>query len=302
VRVAIAGLGLIGGSAGLAWRAAGHTVLGYARRPETRRLARERGAVDEATDTLAGLAGAEVVVLAPPVLAVRDLLAALVPWLTPGTVVTDVASTKRCVERWAADLLPPGVAFVGGHPMAGKETAGLEHAAGDLFRDRTWCVVPPAGAPGEAVRTVTRLALDAGARPLLLDAVEHDRAVAATSHLTFMVAAALCETVVAGEHFREQAAVAGSGLRDTTRLASGDPLMHRDICLTNRDFLVQALEAYAARIGAVTALLRRLPEPEAYPGAGAAPARAVADLERYFDDLKVARDEWLSRPPPDGPA
>jgi prephenate dehydrogenase len=298
VRVAIAGLGLIGGSAALAWRAAGHTVLGYARRPETRRLALERGAVDDVSDTLAGLAGAEVVVLAPPVLAVRELMVGLAPWLSPGAVVTDVASTKRCIERWAADLLPPGVAFVGGHPMAGKETAGLEHADGALFRERTWCVVPPAGVAGEAVRAVTRLALDAGSRPLLLGAEEHDRAVAATSHLTFMAATALCETVVAGEHFREQAPVAGSGLRDTTRLASGDPLMHRDICLTNRDFLVQALEAYAERLGAVTALLRRLPGPETFPGPAAAGASgdAVADLERYFDNLKVARDEWLSRP------
>jgi prephenate dehydrogenase len=298
VRVAIAGLGLIGGSAGIAWRAAGHTVVGYARRPETRRLALERGAVDEVSETLAGLAGAEVVVLAPPVLAVRELLAGLAPWLSPGAVVTDVASTKRCIERWAAELLPPGVAFVGGHPMAGKETAGLEHADGALFRDRTWCVVPPAGVDGAAVRAVTRLALDAGSRPLPLGAEEHDRAVAATSHLTFVVATALCETVVAGEHFREQAPVAGSGLRDTTRLASGDPLMHRDICLTNRDFLVKALEAYAERLGAVTALLRRLPGPEAFPGPAAAGVAgdAVADLERYFDNLKVARDEWLSRP------
>lgn len=301
MRVAIAGLGLIGGSAGIAWRAAGHTVVGYARRAETRRLALERGAVDEAPETLDAIAGAAVVVLAAPVLAVRDLLARLAPRLVPGTVVTDVASTKRCVERWAGELLPPGVAYVGGHPMAGKETAGIEYADGDLFRERTWCVVPPAGAPGEAVQAVTRLALDAGSRPLLMDAVEHDRAVAATSHLTFMAAAALCETVVAGEHFREQAAVAGSGLRDTTRLASGDPLMHRDICLTNRDFLVQALETFAERIGAVTALLRSQPPPEAITGGPADPP-AAAGLERYFVDLKVARDEWLSRPVPDRPA
>jgi prephenate dehydrogenase len=285
VRVAIAGLGLIGGSAGLAWRAAGHTVVGYARRPETRRLALELGAADETPETLAGAARADVVVLAPPVLAVRDLMGALAPLLAPGTVVTDVASTKRCVERWAADLLPPGVAFVGGHPMAGKETAGIEHADGALFRARTWCVVPPPGADPAAVDVVRRLALDAGARPLRLEAATHDRAVAATSHLPFMAAAALCETVVAGDDFPRLAPVAGTGLRDATRLASGDPLMHRDICLTNRDFLVQSLEAYAARLAAAADLLRRLPEPD-----------ATTELERYFAGLKGARDAWLATP------
>ncbi len=288
LRVAILGLGLIGGSAGLAWRAAGHTVVGYARRPATGRRALEMGAADEAVATLAQATDADVVVLALPVLAIRQLMRDLSPLLRPGTVVTDVASTKRHVERWARQLLPPHAPFVGGHPMAGKETAGIEHADGSLFRGRTWCIVPPEGADAAAVERVTRLAREAGARPLQIGAADHDRAVAVTSHLSFMTSVTLCQAVVAREDFRRVAPVAGTGLRDTTRLASGDPLMHRDICLTNRDFLVHELETFGARVAEVTDLIRRLPDPEAAPG-----DPAVDRLERLFAELKTARDAWL---------
>jgi prephenate dehydrogenase len=293
VRVAIVGLGLIGGSAGIAWREAGHSVIGYARRPETRRLARELGAADETPEDLAGAAEAEVVVLAPPVLAVRDLLAQLAPHLTPGTVVTDVASTKRCVEAWAARFLPLGVAYIGGHPMAGKEQAGIEHADGRLFQGRTWCIVPPPGADPGAEEVVRRLAEDAGSRTVRLGALEHDRAVAATSHLPFVASALLAQSVVARPEFPHLAPVAGSGLRDTTRLASGDPLMHRDICLTNRDFLVRELERYAAHLAAATDLLRRLPDPDDLPAAPVEGSGPVAELGRTFAGLKEARDAWL---------
>src|SRR4029079_19650582 len=107
-----------------------------------------------------------------------------------------------------------------------------------------------------------KLAKDTGARTLEIGAVEHDRAVAATSHLPFMVSAALCDAVVTRDDFRRLPPVAGTGLRDLTRLASGDALMHRDICLTNRAALIGELEAFAVRLAEVTDLLRRLPEPE----------------------------------------
>jgi prephenate dehydrogenase len=264
-------------------------VAGFARRIETRRQAIELGAVDTAPATLAAtLEGAAVVVLAPPVLAIRDLLRQAGPLLSPGTIVTDVASTKGDVERWAAELLPPGIDFVGGHPMAGKETAGIEFADGDLFRGRTWCIVPPAGVDPLAVARVTELARDTGARTLEIAAGEHDRAVAATSHLPFMVSAALCDAVVTRDDFRRLLPVAGTGLRDLTRLASGDALMHRDICLTNRAALIGEMEAFAVRLAEVTDLLRRLPEPEDAAGDG-----AVDELQRLFLDLKDARDAWL---------
>lgn len=290
MRIAIIGLGLIGGSAGLAWRAAGHTVAGYARRAATAHRALARGAIDEIVPTLPEAARAEVVLLAPPVLAIRELLAHLAPHLAPGTIVTDVASTKQCVEQWARQLLPPGVRFVGGHPMAGKETAGIEHAEAALFRGRTWCLVPPPAADPGAVEVIRRLALDAGACPLLINAAEHDRAVAATSHLPFTASAALCRAVIAQPGFAALAPVAASGLRDVTRLASGDPLMHRDICLTNRDNLVRELEAYADHVRELADLIRHLPEPEA-----AEQSEVTARLEALLVAAKQARDAWLAQ-------
>jgi prephenate dehydrogenase len=283
-------LGLIGGSAGLAWRAAGHTVVGYARRADTRHHARALGAADETPELLAGAARADVVVLAAPVLAIRQLLIDLAPHLAPGAIVSDAASTKLAVERWARRFLPPHVHFVGGHPMAGKEAAGIDHADGALFRGRTWCIVPPAGADEQAVEVVTRLAADTGAKPLRIGAAEHDRAVAATSHLPFMAAAALCLSVVAQPRFAAIAAVAGTGLRDTTRLASGDPRMHRDICLTNRDNLLVELEQLSARLAEAADLLRQLPEPDI-----ADDQAALGHLEALFVRLKQARDAWLER-------
>jgi prephenate dehydrogenase len=291
VRISIVGLGLIGGSAGMAWRAAGHHVVGYARRAVSGQRARELGAIDEIAPTLGAAADVEVAVLAPPVLAIRPLMEQLAPYLRPGAIVTDVASTKRAVERWAAHVLPAHVQFVGGHPMAGKETAGIEHADGALFRHRTWCIVPPPNAEEDAVRRVTALADDTGARTLLLDSVAHDRAVAAVSHLPFMAAIAMAQCVIERDDFASLGAVAGTGLRDMTRLASGDALMHRDICATNRDYLVGELERYAEQVAALANLLRQLPGPNEPMADGP----ALAELAERFARLKAARDGWLAR-------
>ena len=219
----------------------------------------------------------------------RGLLADLAPHLAPGAIVTDAASTKADVERWALELLPSHVHWVGGHPMAGKETAGLEHAVSALFQGRTWCIVPPSNADSEAVRRVTQLAIDTGARPLELDAQSHDRAVAAVSHLPFTAAAALAASVITREDFGAHAAIAGTGLRDMTRLASGDPVMHRDICLTNRDNLVRELEQYVEQLQHAISLLRAAPAPDEAEG-----HPATADLGAYFEHLKERRDAWLA--------
>ena len=272
-------------------RAAGHVVIGYARRQETRALAISCGAADVTPGSLAETVQADVVLLAPPVLAMKSLLAEIAPHLAPGTVVTDAASTKADPERWALGALPHGVHWVGSHPMAGKETAGLEHADSNLFRDRTWCIVPPPNADAEAVASVTRLAQDTGARTMQIDAAEHDRAVAAVSHLPFTAAAALAQSVIARETFALVAPVAGTGLRDMTRLASGDAVMHRDIVLTNRDNLVHELEQYALAIQEAIALLRRLPSPDDVEGDPAA-----AELGDWFAGLRDARDTRLARP------
>lgn len=244
--------------------------------------------VDTIAPGLGRAAEADVVLLAPPVTSIKLLLAGLAPHLASGTVVTDAASTKVDVERWAQETLPAGVSWVGGHPMAGKETAGIDHADGNLFKGRTWCIVPPKDANAGAIETVTSLALATGARPLMVDAQTHDRAVAAVSHLPFTVAAVIAASVVDHETFPVHAPIAGTGLRDMTRLASGDATMHRDICLTNRDNLIQELERFSVHLGGVIDLLRRQPDADHAEGDPAA-----AELGDYFQRLKQARDAWL---------
>lgn len=229
--------------------------------------------------------------LAPPVLAMRAMLEEVAPHLQDGCVVTDVASTKVDVERWALNLLPSHAHWVGGHPMAGKETAGLEHADAALFRDRMWCIVPPPNATEPAVALITDLARATGARTMTIDAATHDQAVAAVSHLPFMAATAIAHSVIQREQFGSFSQIAGTGLRDMTRLASGDAVMHRDICLTNRDNVVRELERYVALLNEAIDLLRH--QPAADGAAADSGARAVRALEAYFLAPKRVRDAWL---------
>lgn len=262
--------------------------MGYSRREETCRRALDLGAVDTTAADLEQAAEADVVLLAPPVTTIKRLLADLAPHLAPETIVTDAASTKADVERWAQETLPAGVHWVGSHPMAGKETAGIDHADGNLFKGRTWCIVPPEAASAAAVEAVTTLASATGARTLTVDAQTHDRAVAAVSHLPFTVAAVIAASVIGQETFPAYAQIAGTGLRDMTRLASGDAIMHRDICLTNRDNLVQELERFSDHLHRTIDLLRRLPDADHTDG-----DPASAELGDYFQGLKQARDAWL---------
>ncbi|HYM15733.1 MAG TPA: prephenate dehydrogenase/arogenate dehydrogenase family protein, partial [Dehalococcoidia bacterium] len=168
----------------------------------------------------------------------------IAPELAADAVVTDVCSTKGEVARWAKELLPAGVHFVGGHPMAGKETAGIDAADADLFRDKAWVIAPSADASEGAVATVIGLAQLAGAVPVFMDAREHDSYVAAISHLPLLLSSALFSVAFNSAAWPELARLASSGFRDTTRLASGSPEMSHDIMLTNRENVVHWLDRY----------------------------------------------------------
>ncbi len=288
-RVSVVGLGLIGASAAAAWKQAGHSVVGWGPRSITRHAARDRALVDEAPDTLAeAVSGVDVVVLAPPVLAIRQLLRDIAPHLAAGTVVTDVASTKSSVEEWALDILPANVEWVGGHPMAGRETAGLEHADSTLFRNRVWVVAPSISASDASVGRVVRLATDAGSKVIKMSAHDHDIAVAHVSHVPFMISTALSEAVIGNSRFGDWAPVAATGLRDITRLASGDATMHRDICVTNRDNIAKGLEDVSAVLADLARQVRGLPEPATALGSA-----ELNVLDQTFRRIKHDRDGWV---------
>lgn len=289
LRIAVLGLGLIGGSCAQAWRTAGHHLTGWSRRASTVEAAVARGIVDQGAATAQdAVRGAEVVVLAPPVLSFRPLLTDIAPALRTGAIVTDVASTKAAPERWATAALPPHARWVGSHPMAGREVSGLDHVDPDLFRGRTWVVVPPADADPDAVATVSHLGRALGSRVIEMTADAHDEAVANVSHLPFVASTVLSQAVIGDVRFDAWSCVAATGLRDLTRLASGDALMHRDICVTNRDRIAAAMDRFAEVFASMAANLRALPEPEDAEGSD-----PMAAIEAAFVLAKSDRDAWL---------
>lgn len=255
-RVAVLGLGLLGGSVALAVRRAGLAgrVVGVSRRAETVQRALEAGAVDEASTSPASLIpGADLVVLATPLEVTAQALGDAVPHLDEGALVTDVGSVKGAIAEQLPGLLPRGVAFVGAHPMAGSHHRGVEHAREDLF-DGAACVLTPTPATsGEALAQVRAFWEGLGAHVLERSPGEHDRQVAWVSHvphaLAFAFARAL-EGAPAGS-----GALAGAGFRDFTRIARADPEIWADILATNRKQVVGPLRSVAESIEDLVRLL-----------------------------------------------
>jgi prephenate dehydrogenase len=245
--VAIVGLGLIGGSLGIALRErrlAGR-VIGIPRRRETIAEALSVGAIDEGTLDLDGAAEADLVVLAPPVLSIPPLVEAMAPHLRPGALVTDVGSTKGMLMRAIRPLLPPEADFVGGHPMAGSEKGGVLAARGSLFEGAVYVLTRDEQTRPENVERLAVLVRRLGATPVEMEPDLHDDAVARISHLPHVVAAALAETAGSGQVPSEvlRLLVAG-GFKSTTRIAASPPETWRDICLTNREAILQALDGF----------------------------------------------------------
>jgi prephenate dehydrogenase len=248
-RIAIVGLGLVGGSIALAarqrWPKA--LVIGVDR-GSVLEQAVTRHAIDVAAEELMIVSEAELVILAAPVQANLEALASLPEWIQGEAVVTDVGSTKRAVVE-AARTLPPRLIFVGGHPLAGAARSGLEYARADLFEKRPWIFTPDGGA--EALEKLMRFVEGLGAQPTILEsAAAHDRLLAFLSHLPQLTASALMSVV--GERAGEEGlALAGRGLVDTTRLASSPSSIWRDICATNADEIGDALDRLIASLSAL---------------------------------------------------
>jgi prephenate dehydrogenase len=254
INITIIGMGLIGASLGMAIREApekdaplGPTVVtGYDQNRRATGEARGRLAIDrEARSLEDALHNAQLVIVAVPVQAIQPVFNQLAPLLPNGAVVTDVASTKAQVLEWARDLLPATVEFIGGHPMAGKELSGVAAADSELFKGAIYCLTPSVRARQSAINLVETMVAQIHAKVYYIDAAEHDAYVAGVSHLPFMLSTALADLVSRSPGWKEMAPLAASGFRDMSRLASGDPEMHRDICMTNRAALARWMEETA---------------------------------------------------------
>jgi len=238
----------MGGSLALALKrswGAQTQIAGCSRRPETVDKARKLGIIDAGAENPEyAVKEADLVIIATPVMAIKDILKEISSGLKPDCVVTDAGSTKTKVMEWAEEYLPGGISFIGGHPMAGRETSGIDEADADLFHNCVYCLTPAPDATGEAILTLQGMVEAIGARPMLIDARAHDELVAGVSHLPMMLSAAFVAATTESPLWSEMAKIAAGGYRDLSRLASGNPEMNRDICLTNRDQIILWLDRY----------------------------------------------------------
>jgi prephenate dehydrogenase len=244
-RIAIVGVGLIGGSIALAARRLWPAVhLAGIDTADVVVEATRRQLIDEGSSELHAVADAELIVLAAPVAQNLSLLAQLERYVAGGVVVTDTGSTKRDIVHAAADL-PPRFSFIGGHPLGGAAVGGLQHARADLFERRPWILTPSPTAGSSEVARLAGFVTALGSRCAVMDAAEHDRVLAVISHLPQLTASALMQVVgsVAGS---DGLALAGGGLVDTTRLASSPSRIWCDIAASNADEIAPAIDALIA--------------------------------------------------------
>ncbi len=290
-RIAIIGMGLIGTSLGQAIRVANAKtaplgaveVIGFDTNTAHLKEARGRLAIDKIATSLAdAVKEAHLVIVAVPAQLIPDVFTQMAPHLLQGAIVTDVTSTKEVVAQWAAAHLPETVIFVGGHPMAGRETSGPTSAKADLFKDAMYCLCPTSKTPGEAIAVCEALVEQIGAKAYFMDVVEHDAYVAGISHLPFVTAAMLVDIPSSVPSWREMSALAAGGFRDSTRLASGDVTMHRDIVMTNRTALVRWMDAAIERMSEIRDAIHDGDE---------------TTITAYFQHAKDVRDEWMKQKP-----
>ncbi len=281
--LAVIGVGLIGGSFALGLRRAGAvtTVVGFDRDGAALERAAAMGVIDEAAGSASEAArGADLVVVAVPVRAIGPVLHDVALAMHPGVVVTDVGSTKADVVRTARDELRERFArFVPGHPIAGRETSGVESATADLFRGARVVVTPAPETAADALEMVRGAWEAVGGRVVSADAEAHDRIFAAVSHLPHMLSFALVSEIAARENAPELLAFAAGGFRDFTRIAASSPEMWRDVALQNRVALAAEIDRYQAQL----AVFRELIERGDGPG-----------LERLMSEARAARHAWAT--------
>lgn len=281
-RMAIIGVGLIGGSLARVLREQGEVggIVGVGRGEANLRRAVELGVVDSfTTDPCEGVRDADLVFLAVPVCSIAAMVERIAPFLAPGCVVTDGGSVKEGIVPPCEQLMPAGTHFVGGHPIAGTECSGVEASFATLYRGKRCILTPTERTDRDALAKVARMWEIAGSEVVLMDVVKHDRVVAAISHLPHMVAYSLVNAVEGYDRFDESILkYSAGGFRDFTRIASSDPAMWRDIALMNRDAILEMMDFFSRYFAELRTLV------EKGDGEG---------MRRFFEESKQSRDAIL---------
>jgi prephenate dehydrogenase len=303
-QVTLIGLGTVGNSLGLALRRYASapenrtqrfTVVGYDPDVDLMQQAqRKHQSVDRtAWDIASAVQEAAFVVITLPTRQVRQALADMAPHLAEGAIISDTASTKGIVLRWAAELLPPTASFVGGHPLPKRVPSGLalevdDVASADMFQGGVYCIMPLPSASEAAVNQVISLATLLGAQPYFVDPLEHDSFMAAVMHLPSLMGAALMQTTAGSAVWRELGALAGGVFRDVSRPAAFDPAQARDALIANREPLLHWLDRYMTTLADLRAALAEVTDPN--PETAAA---AEQQLEDALTTAHKARADWL---------
>lgn len=280
--LAIVGVGLIGGSFSQALRQTGclRRVLGVGRQPASLQTAMDLGLIDEVVDAQVAAAQADLVMLAMPVGAMRQVLGTMAPFLGKLTVLTDAGSTKMDVVQAAREALGDRVGqFVPGHPIAGAETSGPQSARASLYQGKQIVLTPLAENPPAAVALVTHAWEACGASVRTMTALEHDQVLGSVSHLPHLLSAIYMAQVAGADNAALRLDMAGSGFRDFTRIAAGSPEMWRDIVLSNAQVLRTEMHAVRKLMDDVDDALSR---------------GDIAALESLFEVAAGARRAWQS--------
>jgi len=283
--IAIVGLGLVGSSIGMALRKEGLTsaVVGHDVDRNVNNLAKKRGAVDRTNwNLISACDEADMVILSMPVGGIEETLRVIGPELRPGCVVVDTATVKRPVLAWAEKYLPESVHFVGANPILSTSSdgqGGVEAARADLFQGGLFGIVPGPRTNEDAIKLATDLVYVLGAKPLFLDADEHDGLMAAVEHLPALLALALTEMVTGQPSWRELRKVAGPTFELGTQLIATEPVAHSGACVANQDNVLRWIDTFSASLASLRQGLAQ-GEPEA--------------LAARFDEAYVDRQKWLA--------
>jgi len=280
-KITIVGLGHVGTAIGLAL--AGETrnyeIIGHDKDPKAAGAARKSKAVDSTEwNLITACEGASIIVLALPVLAIRETMLAVAPYLQEGALLTDTASLKEPVLQWADETLPDHVDFVGGDPVIGSMDSHSEEPTAETLKGALYCLCPSPRAKPEAVRLTAGLVERLGAKAYFVDAAEHDGLMAAVDHLPMVLAASLLHSTTGSSGWRDMRRLAGGQYESGTRFASDTPAIFRDACLHNRQHVLHWLDAFIEDLLGWKALISEGDSER---------------LERAYDEAMKARQEWL---------
>ena len=285
-KIGIIGTGLIGTSLGLALKRAGirdAQIVGTDRDRGRANKAHSMGAIDHVEGRLAGAAeDADIVFIATPVMAMKEILEIIGPRLKEDCLVTDTGGAKGVVMEWAEQYLPRSVSFVGGHPMVAKGASGPEAAEATLFTDRTYCLIPSVRSRQDGVKLLTSIIQAIGAKPYFIDVAEHDSFVSAVSHLPLLLSVALVGCTSKSPSWGDIAAIASTPYKESTSQASGDPVTSRDIFASNNDGVVHWIDSFIQELYEIRQILASDEDGK------------LDALDKVFTQAIEARNRWLA--------